>query len=373
MGIASDSKQVREPVEQSVAAPVQVAVGPSPGEERAALLLKILPVELANAVLGRMVPENAARLRQRMDAAPASESPQARQVLQGFVARVRRASGEGGAKDEFSPSPAAKAMMDAMGTAPVSPSRVGSGSPDASGDPAASDKDEILESDSASDPLQDLRELGSARTAAVLRNERTPAVVVTLSCLTTTDASDVLKRLPPERRREVTLRLAKGTSNAELQRVVARAVVRRGKALGDDPSSLEVDATARRLAELLRGLERDDRKEVLENLTRDDPATAEKVKALLYVFEDLLRIEDRSVQALLAEVEMKTLAQAMTGADAEMMTKVMNNLSQRARDTLTEEMGLLGKPRATQIKEARNTVVAVIQRLDADGKLVMIE
>ena len=199
-------------------------------------------------------------------------------------------------------------------------------------------------------------------------------VVAALSCLASADASEILKRLPPERRREATLKLARGgPGDARLQRAVARAVVRRGLSLSDDPSALEGDGQARRLAELLRGLERDDRKEVLDNLTQNDPALAEKVKALLYVFEDLLRIEDRSVQALLAEVEMKTLAQAMTGAESDLMTKVMNNLSQRARDTLTEEMGLLGKPRATHIKEARGQVVAVIQRLDSEGKLAMIE
>jgi flagellar motor switch protein FliG len=351
----------------------QVVTRENPGEERAALLLKILPGELAEAVLGRMVPENASRLRERMNAAPAAGSPQALQVLRGFVERVRRslAVPSGTPTDEFVGSPLAKAMLHAIDTAPVSPSRtLSSDSPEAKADAGT---DDSPDQEPGGDPVRELRELGAARMAAVLRNERTPAVVVTLSCLTTADASDVLKRLPPERRREATLRLARGTPAADLQRAVARAVVRRGKALGNDPAALEGDGTARKLAELLRGLERDDRKEVLEVLTRDDLATAEKVKALLYVFEDLLRIEDRSVQALLAEVEMKTLAQAMSGADEVMMTKVMNNLSQRARDTLTEEMGLLGKPRMTHVNEARNRVVVVIQRLDAEGKLVMME
>jgi flagellar motor switch protein FliG len=360
----SDKQPVGTPEERTTPSGGHKTPGPGPGEERAALLLKTLPVELADAVLGRMVPETAMRLRERMQAAPAAGSPAAMQVLQNFIERVRQASSRFGAKDEFVPSsPMAKALADAIDTAPVSPSRS-----------LAADDDDVAEDDPASDPIQDLRTLGAARVAAVLRNERTPAIVVALNCLSTADASEVLKRIVPERRREATLRLARGAPGSiELQRAVARAVVKRGKALGDDPSALEGDGTARKLAELLRGLEREDRKEVLESLTRDEPALAEKVKAMLYVFEDLLRIEDRSVQALLAELEMKTLAQAMCGAEEEIMTKVMKNLSQRARDTLTEEMGLLGKPRAAQIKDARNQVVAVIQRLDSEGKLAMIE
>jgi flagellar motor switch protein FliG len=342
------------------------AVAASPGEERAALLLKSLPGELADAVLGHMVPENASRLRQRMQEVPDADSPEALQVLHGFVERVRKAAAPGEAgKDEFIASAHAKALLEAIDTAPVSPSR----------ELAQGGADDDPPDDAAEgDPVQDLKELGAVRTAAVLRAERTPVVVTALSCLPMAEASETLKRLAPERRREATLRLARtAAASPELLRAVARAVVRKGKALSDDPAALEDDSGARKMAELLRGLDRDDRKEVLEGLTRDDPALAEKVKALLYVFEDLMRIEDRSVQALLAEVEMKTLAQAMSGAEEAMMTKVMNNLSQRARDTLTEEMGLLGKPRATQIREARAQVVAVIQRLDSEGKLVMIE
>jgi flagellar motor switch protein FliG len=342
------------------------------GEERVALLLKTLPIELAEAVLGRMISENASRLRDRMQAAPAGSSPEAAEVLHGFVERVRRAAAPAAEspapKDAFEPSDAAKAILNAIDTAPVSPSR------ELAETPTGPEADDLLVDDPASDPVQELRNMGAVITAAVLKGERTPTIVAALRCLATADASDVLRRLPPERRREATLRLARGgPGNPELRRAVARAVVRLGRVLGADPAALDGDAEARKLAELLRGLERDDRKEVLETLTKDDPSIAEKVKNLLYVFEDLLRIEDRSVQALLAEVEMKTLAVALGGAEDVMMKKVMNNLSQRARDTLTEEMSLLGKPRASQVKESRALVVTVIQRLDGEGKLVMIE
>lgn len=361
----------KQPESVAVARPAAEAGGgvTTSGEERAALLLKSLPGDLADVVLARLLPENAARLRERMQAAPAPGTPEAKRVLRGFVDQMRQMAspaGGGANKDEFVASPFAKAVMNAIETAPVSPSQ-------ALEQQASAAAEDVFD-EGQGDPVQELRRLGPAKTAAVLRGERTPAIVVALSCLPMADASEVLKRLLPERRREATLRLARGApGDAELQRAVARAVVRRGQALGDDPTALETDAEARKLAELLRGLERDDRKEVLEKLTQDDPATAEKVKGLLYVFEDLLKIEDRSVQSLLAEVEMKTLGLALSGADESLMTKVMNNLSQRARDTLTEEMGLLGKPRATAMRDARAQIVAVIARLDAEGKLVMME
>jgi flagellar motor switch protein FliG len=360
----SDNHPERAPEGNGAPPNGQAATPASPGEERVALLLKSLPGELTESVLGRIGPERAVRLRECMRVGPPASSPEARQVLRGFVERVRQISAlSGDGKDSFVPSTLAKAILGAVDTAPVAPSRALAGEAEGAAAP-----------EPEGDPIEDLKGLGAARTAAALRGERTPTVVATLSNLEMNEVGEILKRLPPEQRREATLRLARGASgDEETRRAVARAVVRRGRALGDDPAALEADGEARKLAELLRGLERDDRKEVLEGLEKSDPATAEKVKKLLYVFEDLLKIEDRSVQALLGEVELKTLAMALAGAADTLMTKVMNNLSQRARDTLTEEMGLLGKPRATQIREAREQVVTVIQRLDGEGKLVILE
>lgn len=344
-------------------------MSPATGEERVAVLLKNLPGELVDSVLGQMDPDHAGRLRQRMQVAPAADSPEARQVLSGFIERLRRVSAEAASpadipKDEFVPSALARAILTAVDSDPVSPSQI------LSAQTSANAVDPTLKEDA----VQLLRELGTARMAAALRGERTPTIVLALSCLPGNEAGEVLKRLPTERRREATMRLARNISvNQELLQAVARAVVQKGRSLGEDLEELDGDGLARKLASVLRELEREDRKEVLEGLAIDEPEIAEKVKNLLYVFEDLLRIEDRSVQALLAEVEIKTLSVALSGVEEALMTKVKKNLSQRAQDTLAEEMGLLGKLRASQVKEARNQVVTVIQRLDAEGKLVMME
>src|SRR5579883_2663034 len=95
----------------------EIAV-PTSGEERAAVLLKSLPGDLADLVLGRLLPENATRLRQRMEAAPAPGSPEAKRVLHVFVEQMRQLSSPGGAgRDEFVASPFAKAVLGAIDTA----------------------------------------------------------------------------------------------------------------------------------------------------------------------------------------------------------------------------------------------------------------
>src|SRR5262249_50869617 len=158
------------------------------------------------------------------------------------------------------------------------------------------------------DPLALLLELELPLLVAALRDEKLPTVVLVLSSLPLAKATEVLRQLAPEVRRDATLRLGRAANlNVELQRSVARAVVLKCRHLASHPESLDVDAGVKKLADLLRNLEREDRRQVLEALGQSDPEAAAKVKDLLYSFEDILRIESRSLQALLAEIDMKTL------------------------------------------------------------------
>ena len=97
------------------------------------------------------------------------------------------------------------------------------------------------------------------------------------------------------------------------------------------------------------------------------------VKEYLYSFDDLLVIEDRSMQKLLAEIDSKSLASALKGASDPIKDKVRSNLSKRARETLNEEMELLGTIPPTTIQQAQKAVVEVIQHLDQAGELTMLQ
>ena len=114
--------------------------------------------------------------------------------------------------------------------------------------------------------------------------------------------------------------------------------------------------------------------EVLAALEQSDAQTAVQVREFLYSFDDLLLIEDRSMQKLLAEIDSKSLASALKGASDPIKEKVRNNLSKRARETLNEEMELLGSLPGTTIQQGpQKSVVDVIQRLDQAGELTMLQ
>jgi flagellar motor switch protein FliG len=340
------------------------------GEQKAALLLRSLPADVAESVLAHVEPAFAERLRARLRELEQVPLPadHLQQALREFNDLLRIAPRE---ISQAPPPPSS--LIDVY--IPSQGTRVQVESAALSEPPApAPPPPEIAEPAPNEDPLALLVELEVPILAAALRDEKLPTVVLALSSLPLAKATDVLRQLPPEVRREAALRLGRAANlNVELQRTVARAVVVKSRRLASNPESLDVDARVKKLADLLRNLEREDRKQVLETLNQTDPETGAKVSGLLYVFEDILRIESRSLQALLAEIDMKTLALALKDADEAIQTKVTDNLSSRARELLMEEMGLLSKVSPKQVREAQGQIVQVIQRLDQEDKLVMVE
>ncbi len=186
-------------------------------------------------------------------------------------------------------------------------------------------------------------------------------------------AGEVLKRLHPEMRRAVSVQLGKEVAvNPDLVSRIIRTVLAKCRTLAEAPPAASGNRF-KRMAEMLRRLEKPDRMEVLAALEQNDAQTAAQVKEFLYSFDDLLIIEDRSMQKLLAEIDSKSLASALKGASDPIKEKVRNNLSKRARETLNEEMELLGALPPPAILQAQKSVVDVIQRLDQAGELTMLQ
>src|SRR5207244_7588272 len=104
-----------------------------------------------------------------------------------------------------------------------------------------------------------------------------------------------------------------------------------------------------------------------------DAAVAEEIKNLLYRFDDVLRIDNRSMQKVLMDIDTKTLAIALRGVSEEIKEKFLANLSKRAQDNLQEEMELTPFVPKDQVEDAQKNIVVVVQRLDLAGELVMTE
>ena len=179
--------------------------------------------------------------------------------------------------------------------------------------PAAPPAPAPLPIDASADPLRVLAELPAELLASALNTENARTTSLLMNCLDIEVASQIYKRLSPTKRREVSLRFTDQVPVGEdLLKRIAQGVLKKCQTLREaSPTGAPTEEGARekRIAALLRGLDRTDCAELVAALEEADAELTGRVKALLYQFEDILRMENTSVQKLLSEVDVKSLAQ----------------------------------------------------------------
>ena len=144
------------------------------------------------------------------------------------------------------------------------------------------------------------------------------------------------------------------------------------KRLGHAPARpLEAKSGAESLAGLLNNTGKEMEQTIIERLREVDPELAEKVQALMFVFEDIATLDDRSIQAILKDVETADLALAMKGVASNVSDVIFRNLSKRAGEALSEEIDLMGPVRRSEVEEAQARVVVEIRRLEEAGEIVI--
>jgi flagellar motor switch protein FliG len=127
----------------------------------------------------------------------------------------------------------------------------------------------------------------------------------------------------------------------------------------------------RSLAAILNAANRSTERNILEHLASEDDEVANEVRSLLFVFEDILKLDDRSIQMVLREVDSKDLGLAMRGASADVQSKILDNMSQRGAEMLREEMEYMPPQRRRVVEEAQTKIVGVVRKLEDSGELVI--
>lgn len=203
-----------------------------------------------------------------------------------------------------------------------------------------------------------------------LRGEHPQTVALILAHLPAKFAAEILAGLEPEAQTEVAMRVA--TLDRTSPEVVVRVEAALQERLGSlQQARLDERGGVRELAAVLNNSDRGTERAILAGLEASDPQLAEEVRALMFVFEDIVSLDDRAVQEVLREVDIARLALALKGVSAEVRDTVQRNLSERARETLAEEIELLGPTRVRDVEEAQSEVVRIIRRLDEAGTIVM--
>lgn len=198
-----------------------------------------------------------------------------------------------------------------------------------------------------------------------LRGEHPQMVALILSHLKIEQAAEVLPNLPESMQTEVSARIAmmERTSPDVLDEVEAVVRTRLGSVFAPN-GEMNAAGGVNALVELLRKVDLATERVILEGLEKIDPQTANEVRKRMFVFENITLLDNRSTQRVLREVDSKDLGLALKGATAEVRTRVMSNLSERAAKMLQEDIAALGPVRVAQVEEAQSRIVATIRRLE---------
>ena len=229
---------------------------------------------------------------------------------------------------------------------------------------------ESVKQSMSSVPFGFLQKAGPENLLTFISEEHPQTIALILSHVPSTLAAEVLAGLPSNKQMEVVRRVAnmEQTSPEVVRDVETSLEVRMSSAFNQQ---LEKAGGVQTVAQILNVADRMTNKGILENLEQEDPELVEQIKRLMFVFDDLMKLDDKSIQVLLKEVENSQWAMALKGASEDLKQKIMGNLSQRAAAMLQEEMEYLGPVRVSDVEAMQQVIVDAVRRLEDAGEIVV--
>lgn len=203
-----------------------------------------------------------------------------------------------------------------------------------------------------------------------IQGENSQTIALIMSYLDSEQAAAILSSLPSDRQAEVAKRIAIMDSTLpEIIREVENTLERKISSLGTQDHTIAGGINS--IVQILNKVDRSTEKTILETLEVQDPVLSEEIKKLMFVFEDIIKMDDRSIQLVLREVESKDLALALKGSSEEVGNKIKKNMSNRAAEMLDEEITFLGPVRLRDVEEAQQRIVNTIRRLEEAGDIIV--
>ncbi|WP_421732349.1 flagellar motor switch protein FliG [Cellulomonas sp.] len=230
---------------------------------------------------------------------------------------------------------------------------------------------ERLQTSMAGQPFEFLQQADARQVISLLSGEHPQAIALVLAHLRPEHASAILAGLERDLQGEVAHRIAlMERASPDVVTVIAESLQRKASTVLA-PRELAPVGGVQPLVEIINRADPTTEKLILEGLSSRDEALAEEVRSRMFVFGDIVLLEDRAMQLVLRQVETPELSVALKGVSDEVRDTVLRNLSERARENLVEEIDLLGPVRLSQVEDARAGIVQVIRRLEESGQIVI--
>ena len=219
-------------------------------------------------------------------------------------------------------------------------------------------------------PFGFLQKVDSQNLLTFIIDEHPQTIALILSHVPPAQAADIISGLPAERQLSVVRRVATmSQTSPEIIQEVERGLEHRMASVMSQ--QFEKAGGVGSVAEMLNVIDRTTERSLLENLAQEDPDLVEEIRRLMFVFEDINKFSDRDIQSVLKNVESSQWAMALKGASEELKEKILNNMSKRAGDMLSEEMDYLGPVRLSNVEQVQQQIVDIIRTLEDSGEITL--
>jgi len=230
--------------------------------------------------------------------------------------------------------------------------------------------DKVTEATQQYRPFSIARKADAYQLLNVIANEHPQTIALIMCYMQPDKAAQIMADLPIDLQSEVSYRIATMSSISpmvikEIEKVLdgkLSSVIRTDSAMIGGINSL---------VDILNQVDRTTEKNITEGLEREDAELAEKIKESMFVFEDIITLDDVSIQRILREVETKDLSLALKGCSEEVANAIFKNQSKRAAASLKEDMEFLGPVRLMDVQKAQQKIVGILRRLDEAGEIVL--
>ena len=227
-----------------------------------------------------------------------------------------------------------------------------------------------LDFDSGPVPFKELGNVSPKILAQILRNEHPQTLALILGHLPPDSAGNLLQNMAPGVRAEVLIRLAKLEAVAEemlveVDRVLQSQLIAIGGKEGRKVGGVNS------VAEILNAIDRATEEEIMADIEEESAQLAEEIKQLMFVFEDIMKIDDRGIREVLKEISNEDLTMSLKTAPEELREKFFKNLSERAGNMIREDLEIMGPVKLSEVEAAQQNIVKQVRRLEAEGRIVI--
>ncbi len=229
---------------------------------------------------------------------------------------------------------------------------------------------EGLEQSIQETPFHFLKQADTDNLLTFIMDEHPQTISLIMAHLHPKQAAEVLAGLTPKKQLEVVKRIARmeQTTPEAIRQVERGLEMRLSSIVSQD---LERAGGVENIAEILNLVDRTTEKGILENLEEEDPDMVEQIRRLMFVFEDIILVNDKGIQAVLKEVEHDELALALKTASEELQNKIFRNMSERASQLIKEDMEFMGPVRLSDVEQSQQRIVDIVRRLEEAGEVII--